>query len=131
MSLKPLLNNDKPEKSFIEKLAESVGLKNTDIPSLIGIPNIFNATNVVTSGVKTIHDDAMTIYRDTEENISEVGREIADTKNQIFSTFNYAVTLLFILFGGSVLLYGPEVFSVFVALYERVKANGVSFSFVL
>lgn len=130
MSLKPLLNTV-PDKGLLTKLAESVGLTAKDISGITDIPTVGDITRSATSGIKTLHDDAMIIYKDGEENFSEIGRELADTKNQLFGTFHFAVALLFIFLGGSVLLYGPEVFSVFVALYERVKANGVSFSFAL
>lgn len=129
MSFKPVFTTD--EKGILTKIAETLGVTAKDIGSTLDIPTIGDTVRLASSGVKTVHDDIMLIYKDGEENFSEIGNQISDTKNQIIKTIQYTLALMFIIFGASLLLYGPEVFSVFVALYERVKANGVSFSFVL
>lgn len=128
-TVKPFFTTD--DKGLLTKLAESVGLTAKDIGKTLDIPTIGDVIRTGEGAVKTVHDDIMLIYKDGEENVSQIGVEIADTKNQLISTFQYTLTLLFVILGTGVLLYGNDIFSVFLALYERVKANGVSFNFAL
>lgn len=77
----------------------------------------------------TISEKIDKVYSDFEENISEVGREIADAKNQGFDSINFGMTLVFIVVGGGLIVFGPEVFGAVDNFFKRVGQNGLNVGF--
>lgn len=128
-AVKPLFATE--DKGLLTKLAESVGLTAKDIGKTLDIPTVGDILRTGEGAVKTVHDDIMLVYRDAEQNVSSIGGEIANTKDQLITTFQFAVVLFFIIFGGSIILYGPEMIAPFQAVYERIMKYGVSFNFSL
>lgn len=78
----------------------------------------------------TIKRGERAVTRVTED-VESVGREVAVTKNQTVDTVQYAGTLVFVAVGGALLIYGPDVFSTFRSLGERVAKNGIQVGFAL
>jgi hypothetical protein len=109
---------------LISNVAKALGLTAKDAAGILDVPTI-----------GTLYTDAKdavsTVYTDGGEKISSVGIEIKNTKNQAVETVQYSIVLLFILTGSGILLYGPQIFSAWEALYERIKANGVAINFSL
>lgn len=129
--LKPIINTETTNGGILGSISKGLGLDAKSVASTLDIPTIGDIYDDGKSVVTAIGDGVNKVYVDFEQNLSTVGDEIADTKNQAIDTIQYGGTLVFILLGGGVLLYGPQILSAFDALYERVKANGVSFNFQL
>lgn len=74
----------------------------------------------------TFYQDIKKVYKDSEENISQVGREIADAKNQVFDNISFGMTLIFIGGFGTMLIFGPPIFQSLRSFANRLQSNGLA-----
>lgn len=105
-------------------IAKALGLDAKNISQIVDIPTIGDLYRDGKGAISTVHTDAV-------NSVSTLRGDVVETKDQAVETLQYAVLLTFILLGGSVLLYGDKVFSAFVAIYDRIKQNGVLVAFNL
>jgi hypothetical protein len=85
--------------------------------------------------IRDIYDDVKngvgTAYTDAEENISEVGRGIERTKDDVIETTQSTLFYVYIFSFSGLLLFGPQVFQVFSDISARIKQGGVNVGFRL
>lgn len=89
-----------------------------EISKQLAIPSINESIDRAERGITRVTED-----------VEASGRELATTKNQVLDTVQFGATLAFIAIGGSLIIYGPEVFSTFKALGERVSRHGIQVGF--
>lgn len=126
MATKPAIISTTPEiqTGLISNVAKTLGFTAKDAADILDIPTIGNIYN-------DVKDSVSTVYKDGEENITLVGSEIKRTKDQAIETVQYSIMLVFVLTGSGLLLYGPQIFKAWEAIYERIKANGILINFSL
>ena len=69
------------------------------------------------------------VFTATQSNLEGVGRFAIKTETDSFETIQFMLVAGLIISGGSVLLYGPDIFDSFRGIAERVRKEGVNFSF--
>lgn len=78
------------------------------------------------SNETTFYQDIKKVYTDAENNVSQIGREFADGKNQAFDNVSFGITLIYIFSFGLILVFGPSLFASIQSFSNRVAKSGLN-----
>ena len=95
----------------------------------------FKLANIVSDqlGIPTVNEvldsagqATRRVYNDVRSDITNTGSYIADTTKDVNDGISFTVTLVYVAVGGTLIIFGPQIFDGLAALAERIRTNGIT-----
>ncbi len=84
----------------------------------LGIPTVNEA-------LQTVGDATKRVYTDVRSDITNTGQYISNTTKNVGDGTMFTVTMIYIVIGGTLITFGPQLFDSFSAIAQRLREHGL------